>query len=270
VNYFFLIPALAFLVALRYLKPHVLVWMSAWWLVAMVILKFAMRPPMPASIVGLYMAIMTAVLFLYLTADSGRLQDATTATTRFFQDKKFNPILWVFIFLIPLIAGVNAYHESARSVVAPANVRTIHPAPPGEMNFKGKKIDLLKVSNPFRELEKKDTASFASHVSEGRKIYYQNCVFCHGDNMQGDGIYSHGFDPLPANFQDPTTIAMLQESYLFWRIAKGGPGLPDESTPWASAMPAWEKYLSEDDIWNVILFLYHFTGKKPRAQENAE
>ena len=63
---------------------------------------------------------------------------------------------------------------------------------------------------------------------------------------------------------------MLQESYLFWRIAKGGPGLPEESTPWASAMPAWEPMLQEDEIWDVISFLYAFTGRKPRAQERAE
>ena len=138
------------------------------------------------------------------------------------------------------------------------------------MTFRGKKINILKAANPFRELEVKDQKSFGEHVAAGRTIYYQNCVFCHGDNMQGNGIFAYGYDPQPANFDDPTTIAMLQESYLFWRIAKGGPGLPEESAPWASAMPAWETMLSEDDIWNVILFLYTFTGQKPRAQEHVE
>ena len=95
-------------------------------------------------------------------------------------------------------------------------------------------------------------------------------MFCHGDNMEGDGIYAHAFDPIPANFQDPTTIAMLQESYLFWRIAKGGPGLPEEGTPWLTAMPAWEDRLTEEEIWDVILFLYDFTGRKPRAREHTE
>jgi mono/diheme cytochrome c family protein len=138
------------------------------------------------------------------------------------------------------------------------------------MTFRGKKIDILRAANPFRELEEKDKRAFAGHVASGRAVYYRNCVFCHGDNLGGDGIFAHGFDPPPADFADPTTIAMLQESYLFWRIAKGGPGLPDESTPWSSAMPAWESRLGEDEIWDVILFLYSFTGRKPRAQEHAE
>ncbi len=32
-------------------------------------------------------------------------------------------------------------------------------------------------------------------------------------------------------------------------------------------MPAWEKFLKEDEIWDVILFLYDFTEQKPRAKE---
>jgi hypothetical protein len=85
--------------------------------------------------------------------------------------------------------------------------------------------------------------------------------------MAGDGIFAHGYNPIPANFQDPTTIAMLQETYLFWRVAKGAPGLPEESTPWASAMPAWENFLSEEEMWDVIIYMYEFTGYKPRAKE---
>ena len=60
---------------------------------------------------------------------------------------------------------------------------------------------------------------------------------------------------------------MLRETFLFWRISKGGPGLPEEGGPWDTAMPAWEKILKEEDIWDVILFLYDFTGRKPRARE---
>ncbi len=78
-------------------------------------------------------------------------------------------------------------------------------------------------------------------------------------------MYAHGLNPIPTNFTDPGTIAQLQESFLFWRIAKGGPGLPAEGGPWDSAMPAWEKFLKEEEIWEVILFLYDHTGQRPRA-----
>ena len=63
------------------------------------------------------------------------------------------------------------------------------------------------------------------------------------------------------------TIPMLRETYLFWRIAKGGPGLPEEGGPWESAMPAWDKFLKEDEIWDAILFLYDYNGRSPRGRE---
>ena len=34
-------------------------------------------------------------------------------------------------------------------------------------------------------------------------------------------------------------------------------------------MPAWEKILKEEEMWEVMLFLYDFTGERPRAREEA-
>jgi hypothetical protein len=32
-------------------------------------------------------------------------------------------------------------------------------------------------------------------------------------------------------------------------------------------MPAWEKILTEEEMWDAILFLYDFTELRPRARE---
>ena len=56
---------------------------------------------------------------------------------------------------------------------------------------------------------------------------------------------------------------------MFWRIAKGGPGLPKEGAPWNSAMPVWEDMLTAEEIWAVIIFLYEQTGFSPRTWEEA-
>ena len=120
------------------------------------------------------------------------------------------------------------------------------------------------------EVETENPEEFRTRVENGRQVYYENCVFCHGDNLSGNGMFVHGLDPLPTNFADGATIANLRETFLFWRIAKGGPGLPEEGAPWATAMPAWEQFLSEEEMWEVILFLYDFTGERPRATEEGE
>ena len=66
---------------------------------------------------------------------------------------------------------------------------------------------------------------------------------------------------------DPTTIAMLQESYLFWRIKKGGVGLPIEGMPWKSAMPRWELELPDEWIWKIIMGEYDGAHQSPRTWE---
>ena len=60
---------------------------------------------------------------------------------------------------------------------------------------------------------------------------------------------------------------MLRDTFLFWRISKGGPGTSRGRGPWDTAMPAWEKFLKEEEMWEAILFLYDFTGQRPRAKE---
>jgi mono/diheme cytochrome c family protein len=106
-------------------------------------------------------------------------------------------------------------------------------------------------------------------VKEGNEIYVTNCVFCHGDALHGDGLFAQGLNPVPADFTDAATITQLQQSYVFWRIAKGGRGLPVESAPWNSAMPAWEEDLTEEEIWKVIIYLYEGAGPNinPRTWE---
>ena len=125
-------------------------------------------------------------------------------------------------------------------------------------------MQLTGLENPLRR-----TGSLEAYVERGRAIYTQNCVPCHGDRLDGQGHFAHAFTPVPADFTSGGTISQLQESYVFWRIATGGPGLPQEGTPWNSAMPAWEPILEEDEIWAVIIFLYEQTGSTPRTWEEA-
>ena len=139
----------------------------------------------------------------------------------------------------------------------------MHPAPPASIQFRGKEITIQGFDNPLR----KDQANLRKNIAAGGETYIRNCMYCHGDNLDGKGHFARGLNPPPANFQDPGTIAMLQEAFLFWRIAKGGPGLPKESTPWNSAMPAWEDRLTEEQIWQVIMYLYDATGQQPRRWE---
>lgn len=254
------------LVVTRWFKLNRLAWMALWWVALWAAFSYGINPPLPNSIVVLFMAIITIALIAYLSADSDEFQAAQSAVTRFMVERRYAVPLLIVLVALPLLVALLVYQDLKATPQPPTSSRTIHPPPPSSINFRGTTINLATANNPYRELEESDPEAFAEHVANGRRIYFQNCFYCHGDNMEGAGMFAHGYDPLPANFNDATTIAMLQESYLFWRIAKGAPGLPNEATPWSSAMPAWEDFLTEQEIWDVIIFLYEFTGFAPRAQ----
>jgi len=233
--------------------------------VAFVILRFGIRPPAPWSVLTLYMTIVLLAVLVFVSSDS----DSWREFVRPIRETLVNPdrrhVRFGLLIVLPLLLGYYAYTQAAAKPQAPPELRAVHPAPPGSIQFRGKEIQITGLDNPLR----KDQANSKKHVAAGAEIYIRNCMYCHGDNLDGKGHFAHGFNPPPANFQDPGTIAMLQEAFLFWRISKGGPGLPKESTPWNSVMPAWEDRLTEEQTWQVIMYLYDATGQQPRRWEEA-
>jgi len=271
-NLLVLVPVILVLLALRLapIRVHMLGWFFAWIAAVYTVLQWGFAVPIPQSVVKLYMGIVTLALLAYVTSDRERLRGFWEPLRAFLTEKRFLPLLVLVALAIPAAVAAKIYLDLTAEPVPPAFGRTVHPAPPEQITVHDQPVDLVTITNPYRRLQESDPDAFARHVAEGRRVYYQNCFYCHGDLMRGEGLFAHGLNPIPTNFQDPGTIAQLQESFLFWRISKGGPGLPTEGGPWASAMPAWEKFLSEEEMWDVILFLYDFTGQSPRARAHQE
>ena len=252
---------------LRFLRVNLLVWTFAWWVGIYILLRFGFVAPIPSSVISIYMGILSIALLAYMSSSQARRQEVSQPLVRFMTEKRYTALLAAAVVAIPALAAANVYVQMSVPVQPPLFSRTVHPASPSDITVHDKKIDLDNGENPFRHLETSSPEEFRKHVEHGRQVYYRNCVFCHGDNLSGNGMFVHGLDPIPTNFSDKGTIPMLRETFLFWRISKGGPGLPEEGGPWSTAMPAWEKFLKEDEIWDAILFLYDFTNQRPRAKE---
>lgn len=220
-------------------------------------------PVVPVHLVRLYLFFIVVAVLLYAAAEDQRWRSVSRELGYFFGAREVWMSRVSLIAIASLGGGYMAYDAVHPRIETPAELRTIHPAPPLSFSIDGKVYDLRILDNPLRA----DRQRHASHVKAGAEVYFKNCVHCHGDKLDGKGHYADALHPPPANFQDPGTIAQLRESYLFWRIATGGPGLPREAGPWMSSMPVWHRTLSETEIWQVILFLYEFTGHSPRAIE---
>jgi hypothetical protein len=255
---------------LRLRRATLLAWAAAWWVGTYVLLRFGFTAPIPSSVITLYMGIVSIAILAYVSSSQERRDEVFGPLVRFMTDTRYTVWLVLTAVAIPALAAANVYVRMSAPVEPPFFPRTIHPASPTAITVHNKRIDLDAGDNPLRHLETSNLEQFRQHVENGRRTYYRNCVFCHGDNLSGNGMFAHGLDPVPTNFADGATLPNLRETFLFWRIAKGGPGLPEEGAPWATAMPAWERFLTEEEIWEVILFLYDFTGQRPRAREEIE
>ena len=94
------------------------------------------------------------------------------------------------------------------------------------------------------------------NLIEGIKIYTMNCAQCHG-----------GLDRKPAelgrSFYPPAPDLMLNppddpEWHVFYAIRTGVR---------YTGMPAWEKNLSESDLWKVTAFLTRVEKLPPAVQD---
>lgn len=218
--------------------------------------------PVPNSVLLQYMLTVLAGVLVYVSDNEARWTRFKEPIHATLVDGDKRTLRGVMLTVIPLLVGYLVYDQVRPKVGAVAQLRSIHPAPPSQITFRGNTVQLTGLENPLRE-----QGSLEEHYLEGRRVYYQNCLPCHGDLLDGRGHFAEGFNPTPLPFDDSGTIAQLTESFVFWRIAKGGVGLPREGTPWLSAMPAWEDFLTKDEIWAVIIFLYEQSGWEPRTWE---
>ncbi|MGQ0702724.1 MAG: c-type cytochrome [Gemmatimonadales bacterium] len=220
--------------------------------------------PVPRSVLVQYMLIAAAGILIYLSSDAQRWERFKQPISAALVDPNKRWIRSSFLVVFPLLVAFATYRQAKPKVPLPIQLRSIHPANPSQITVRGKTLTLATLENPLRK-----SGSLEEHLRTGKRIYYQNCLPCHGDLLDGRGHFAHGFNPTPGSFADPGTIAQLSESFVFWRVAKGGPGLPREGTPWNSAMPVWDEFLTEEEIWSVIIFIYEQSGWKPRALETA-
>ncbi|MBI5411515.1 MAG: cytochrome c [Nitrospirae bacterium] len=266
------------------------------WTFIVLYLKYRVYPPIPFSVRAMYGVVSLIAVFMWMSSNEEDwkkfkqpIMNVLDAGTPFHK-----ALRTAYLIALPIILWGFSYNSFLPNLDEPVELRTVHPAPPASTKVHGKTFTLQTSQNPYRvnpegkydqeygnariveqsmgRLLKPDAnpwdekaEGYLKYVREGGEIFFQNCHFCHGDNLNGRGLHAFAFNPIPANFTDPGTIAQLQETFIFWRVAKGGIGLPNEAFPWASVMPPWEQHLTTDEIWKVVLFEYWHTGYYPRT-----
>jgi mono/diheme cytochrome c family protein len=94
------------------------------------------------------------------------------------------------------------------------------------------------------------------NLEDGMKLYTMNCALCHGGLDRKPASLGHSFYP-PA----PSLILYPPDDpewHLFYTIRTGIR---------YTGMPAWDKTLSEPDIWKITALLSHLEKLPPGVQE---
>ncbi|MFQ5780897.1 MAG: hypothetical protein ACE5HN_08975, partial [Nitrospiria bacterium] len=140
------------------------------WVGIYLFVKFVIRPPLPSSLIVMYMSLYTICMFLYVSIYEDDKEAFFSPIMNFFIGGENEHVTrkmsrTVVLVMIPLFFGFQTFKRVTPSIVAPFAGRVIHPAPPGE--FTG-------LYNPYRE----DEERYEENVQFGREVFFRNCVFC--------------------------------------------------------------------------------------------
>ncbi|MBI2194129.1 MAG: cytochrome c [Planctomycetes bacterium] len=207
--------------------------------------------PLPSSLVFMYAGMAAVAILLYFSVREDRWNNFLQPVLDFLRvaappspAKRLSRM--AVLILIPAALGWRTYLSASATPDPPSDPPGIHFNLPNQY---------VSVGNPLPWTEQ--------NIREGGILYTANCAMCHGDAQDGEGLFARAGQPKPANFRDGGTIAQLDENYLYWRIKEGGPGLPQGSIEYRSAMPVWDGVLTDDQIWKIIMFEYTNAGQKP-------
>jgi mono/diheme cytochrome c family protein len=94
------------------------------------------------------------------------------------------------------------------------------------------------------------------NLEDGMKLYTMNCAVCHGAlDRKPSSLSSSFYPPAPNLVSDPPDDP---EWHVFYCIRTGVR---------YTAMPSWEKTLSEQEMWKITSFLSHMEKLPPAVQE---
>ena len=105
-----------------------------------------------------------------------------------------------------------------------------------------------RVTNPLMPTD--------DNLKDGIKLYTMNCALCHGGLDRKPSALSTSFYPPPPNLiadspDDP-------EWHIYYTIRTGVR---------YTGMPAWDKALSNGDMWKITMFLSHMDKLPPAVQD---
>jgi mono/diheme cytochrome c family protein len=138
--------------------------------------------------------------------------------------KKLAGTLFVVLLLVAAGSAVYAFFHPGPWIVPEEAKRVVNPLQPSQAN-----------------------------LPAARALYLDKCTECHGDAGNGDGSQAKMYDPRPTNFTDAARMNSVSDGELFYKISEGH-----------RPMPAFKKRYTEEQRWQLVLFLRSLAQPQPK------
>src|SRR5437879_8220472 len=133
-------------------------------------LRFGIQPPVPWSVIKIYMFVVVAAVLIYVSSDSDSWRSFLAPIRSTLVDPDQRVLRGALMIVIPLLVGYYAYSQAAGRPEAPPELRAVHPAPPASIQFRGKELSIQGLDNPLR----KDEAPLPNQAAHGGEISLPN------------------------------------------------------------------------------------------------
>ena len=90
----------------------------------------------------------------------------------------------------------------------------------------------------------------AADAEQGKKLYGQFCVTCHGESGKGDGAAAAALNPKPRDHTDKEYMSKMSNDDMLKVIKNGG-----ASVGKSPLMPPWGASLKDDQIQDIIAYV---------------
>jgi mono/diheme cytochrome c family protein len=90
----------------------------------------------------------------------------------------------------------------------------------------------------------------AADAEQGKKLYGQFCVTCHGESGKGDGAAAAALNPKPRDRTDKEYMSKMSDDDMLKVIKNGG-----ASVGKSPLMPPWGASLKDDQIQDIIAYV---------------
>jgi len=157
-------------------------------------------------------------------------------------------VLGIIVTLVALAAGIDWYAKTGR-----VNFEADQPPSKFETRFAMSAVDASTdrrapdLKNPVPPTEQ--------NIVAGAHIYLDHCAGCHGTPSNPDGPFASSFNPpVPQFFRRAPDMPDYKNLYIV-----------EHGTRW-TGMPAWNKMLNEQQMWQVVTFLGNVEKLPPAAK----